>query len=290
MKILRIIAIIIIASGAFYLFSNDKNIFSFKEKIFEIKGALFNSSENIKEESRNFNPEPLINKNKLSLSDSLDVLEILTETNNEREKEGLPPLKMDEKLSRAASLKIDDMFLKGYFAHESPEGYGPADLVKSVSYKYLSVGENLALGGFKDGQDLVLAWMGSPGHRANILGKHFTEIGIAVKKGMYEGQMQWMAVQEFGTPESLCVRPETLLKQQTEEYTAELSKLKNTIDILKEKIENTSNKSSEYNELAKNYNDLVAEYNALVSVVESYLNKYNLQIRTFNECLNINTL
>src|SRR3989344_6004630 len=42
--------------------------------------------------------------------------------------------------------------------------------------------------------------MNSPGHRANILNKNFTEIGIATAKGYYQGRETIFVVQLFGKP------------------------------------------------------------------------------------------
>ena len=68
------------------------------------------------------------------------------------------------------------------------------------------------MGNFKNDQDLVSAWLNSPGHRANILNTRFTEIGTAVLKGFYEGREVWMAVQEFGLPLSSCPNPDSKVK------------------------------------------------------------------------------
>jgi uncharacterized protein YkwD len=45
---------------------------------------------------------------------------------------------------------------------------GVGDLSKEVGYGYILIGENLALGNFKDEESWWKAWMDSPGHRANI--------------------------------------------------------------------------------------------------------------------------
>src|SRR6185369_15716694 len=117
---------------------------------------------------------------------------------------GLPALKENALLDKAAKKKLDDMFAQQYFEHINPQGKGPSDLAKSVGYDYIAIGENLALGNFKNDAELVQAWMDSPGHRANILNKQYTEIGVAVGQGTYEGKKTWLAVQEFGRPTSSC--------------------------------------------------------------------------------------
>jgi hypothetical protein len=51
-----------------------------------------------------------------------------------------------------------------------------------------------------DAEQVVDAFMGSPGHRANILRKDFTEIGIGVANGVYKGRDATFTVQIFATP------------------------------------------------------------------------------------------
>lgn len=99
---------------------------------------------------------------------SLSNSGILAETNSERARLGLSPLRISSNLNAAATLKVIDMFARQYFEHTSPTGVTISDLSESVGYDYILVGENLALGNFSSDAALVAAWMGSPGHRANI--------------------------------------------------------------------------------------------------------------------------
>jgi uncharacterized protein YkwD len=57
------------------------------------------------------------------------------------------------------------------------------------------VGENVAVG-YLSGLAVVNAWMGSPEHRKNLLARHFTLVGIAVRKG---SDGLWYASQVFGS-------------------------------------------------------------------------------------------
>jgi len=47
---------------------------------------------------------------------------------------------------------------------------------------------------------VVDAWMKSPIHRENILNKKFTELGIGIAAGTYEGRQAVFVVQMFGKP------------------------------------------------------------------------------------------
>ena len=219
---------------------------------------------------------------------SLDVISsfgVFKYTNEARLLSGLPKLSNNTKLSLAALAKADDMFAKGYFEHISPSGVGPADVVKREGYEYLSIGENLAMGIFKNDRDLVDDWMASPGHRANILGKHFTEIGIAVKKGMYQGKEIWMAVQEFGTPSSLCEKADTSLLDKTSAILISLDSLKKELSDQKNIIDRTDKTSSGYNALVTSYNNMVKEYNSKALNAQNISDTYNQEVKKYNTCL-----
>jgi len=124
---------------------------------------------------------------------------IVDKTNAERIDVNLSSLTTSDILELAAQLKANDMAKKGYFAHETPEGYDPWYWLERAGYNYAAAGENLAVN-FTDSEDVVNAWMGSDGHRANILKDRFTEIGVATAKGEYRGREAIFIVQFFGTP------------------------------------------------------------------------------------------
>ncbi|MFA6603459.1 MAG: CAP domain-containing protein [Patescibacteria group bacterium] len=202
---------------------------------------------------------------------------------------GLKPLVLNAALNAAAAAKLKDMFAGQYFAHESPTGVGPADLARQAGYHYLAVGENLALGNFENNQILVQAWMDSPGHRANILGK-YDEIGIAVGRGTYEGRTTWLAVQEFGRPLSACPQPETGLRAQIDSDRAKLDQLLAQADALNSELDAAkkprgSDQVDAYNAKVANYNDLVKELNALNAQLQGEITVYNGQVQAANACV-----
>jgi hypothetical protein len=91
------------------------------------------------------------------------------------------------------------MATQSYYAHVSPDGKTPLDWLKAAGYNYLNAGENLVID--RDtSKEAVTAWMNSPEHRENILRPQFTEIGVGVAKGKYDGLDTIFVVQEFGTP------------------------------------------------------------------------------------------
>lgn len=122
-------------------------------------------------------------------------------TNVDRAQNELLSLRVNPVLERAAQMKAEDMATKSYFAHNSPEGLTPWHWFKAAGYNFVYAGENLAVR-FYDSVDVVQAWMDSPGHRANILNTHFTEIGIGIAEGTFEGKPTVFVVQMFGSPAS----------------------------------------------------------------------------------------
>ncbi|OEC01335.1 hypothetical protein GY31_13685 [Lysinibacillus sphaericus] len=111
--------------------------------------------------------------------------EVVKLTNAERTKAGLKALQTDDKLMAAAREKSQDMQSKKYFSHTSPTFGSPFDRMKALGITYKSAGENIAQGQ-RSPQEVVQAWMDSPGHRANILNANYTHIGVGyVKSGNY---------------------------------------------------------------------------------------------------------
>lgn len=120
-------------------------------------------------------------------------------TNTERTASHDAALADSPLLDKAASLKAEDMAAHGYFAHTSPDGKTPWYWFAQVGYQFSYAGENLAVN-FVDSQDVMNAWMQSPAHRENILDARFTQIGVGVAQGTYEGRSAVFVVQLFGTP------------------------------------------------------------------------------------------
>lgn len=120
-------------------------------------------------------------------------------TNDDRSDEGLGKLVVNPVLEEAARMKAEHMAEYSYFAHVSPDGLDPWYWFYRAGYTFTDAGENLAVN-FSDSEDVVQAWMDSPGHRANILNGKFTEIGIAATRGTYKGKSTIFVVQMFGTP------------------------------------------------------------------------------------------
>ena len=146
--------------------------------------------------------------NVLGISHSVTVEDLLLHTNQKRAEAGLPPLQLNAELSNAAAGKAQDMIVKNYWAHTSPDGVTPWAFIKGAGYEYIYAGENLARG-FTTAQDVVNAWMASPGHRENILSKNYNDIGFAITTGSLSGDETVLVVQEFGSRVAQTAEKET---------------------------------------------------------------------------------
>lgn len=104
--------------------------------------------------------------------------------NAERAKAGLSALASDALLDKVALAKAKDMSNNNYFDHQSPTYGSPFDMMKQFGVTYSYAGENIAKGQ-KTPQEVVTAWMNSEGHRANILSKNFTQIGVGYYNGYW---------------------------------------------------------------------------------------------------------
>lgn len=256
---------------------NDRSVNSAKE-------AVVNDVQNIVE-----TPGALRVYNKTNYFDFTTRLTkqgIVDITNEERINEGLAPLTVNFKLDSSALMKVEDMMDLQYFEHVSPEGVSVSDLGDKVKYDYIIIGENLALGNFTDDRDLVDAWMASPGHRANILNKNYTEIGISIGRGYFNERKVWFAVQHFGTPKDLCPSINQNLKLQISSLQKKSTSMQKDLEQALINIKNgevVGGKTT--NEQIADYNKVVNEYNDLVNSIKNDISVYNKQVNSFNTCI-----
>jgi uncharacterized protein YkwD len=113
--------------------------------------------------------------------------EMLQLVNRERARRGIGPLVADTALRVVARAHSTDMFERGYFSHNTPEGEDPFGRMRAAHIDFMTAGENLALA-----QTLSIAHTGlmhSPGHRANILNPEFHRVGIGIIEGGVHGLM-----------------------------------------------------------------------------------------------------
>ena len=155
------------------------------------------------QESNPLNQKPVIDKTDLER-------QVHQLTNQYRIENGLRSLSWDDKLSNIARGHSQDMALRNYFSHETPEGLDPTGRATTQGYKcekivgnliYSGIAENIFQNNLYDtvwytggiptsydwnsqneiAQTTVDGWMDSPGHRQNFLTTTFDREGIGVK-------------------------------------------------------------------------------------------------------------
>ena len=100
-----------------------------------------------------------------------DIQTILNQTNAYRKAHGLPALKAHTTLNTVSTNWSKAMASKKVMSHNPNTG-------KQIPAKWKAWGENVAVG--YTAATVTKAWYNSPGHKANMLNKRFTHIGIGI--------------------------------------------------------------------------------------------------------------
>lgn len=122
--------------------------------------------------------------------------QVVTLVNQERAKAGCTALTVDSRLVTAARGHSQDMAIRNYFDHNTPEGVTPWTRITNAGYTFSSAAENIAAGQATPAS-VMDAWMNSAGHRANILNCNLRNIGVGLA---YNAKHTPYWTQDFGTP------------------------------------------------------------------------------------------
>ncbi len=108
------------------------------------------------------------------------AMEVLRLVNVERARVGVADLQWDEPAATVAHGHSVDMQVRGFFSHDNPSGQDPgARMIAGGMTGYQAWGENIARGQ-QSPAAVMASWMGSQGHRDNILRAIFTHVGVGV--------------------------------------------------------------------------------------------------------------
>ena len=127
--------------------------------------------------------------------------------NAARSAQGHTPLRWSHDLATVARMHSEDMATRGYFDHDTPEGLDPTGRLHKAGFLCkgrpgYGIGENIAIESNLDspeatGGEAATGWMGSPGHRRNILRSRYDETGIGAAFGTYQGRRVVYLTQVF---------------------------------------------------------------------------------------------
>ncbi len=122
--------------------------------------------------------------------------QVLKNINAERKAAGLSSLKMSTKLERAAQDHACDNADRKSYSHEGSDGSTLKTRLRRVGYGFRTAAENTGRG-FGTGTKVVAFWMGSPGHRANILLGKLRDVGIGIAvSDSPDSKLHWVV--DFG--------------------------------------------------------------------------------------------
>ncbi|WP_299730147.1 CAP domain-containing protein [uncultured Tateyamaria sp.] len=107
---------------------------------------------------------------------------ILAAVNAERASQGRAALVYDTRLEAAARAHGQDMAARGFFSHTGSDGSDIGDRLRRAGYAFCFGAENIAAGQ-RNLSDVMASWMGSRGHRKNILHRKARAVGVARAKG-----------------------------------------------------------------------------------------------------------
>jgi uncharacterized protein YkwD len=97
--------------------------------------------------------------------------------NQLRAENGVAPLTVDGRLVQAAQRHSRDMARGRFLEHDGSDGSTTMSRLEDAGYHWRTVSENIAAGQATP-DSVVVSWMRSPPHRANILDASMTHVGI----------------------------------------------------------------------------------------------------------------
>ncbi len=163
--------------GEWYVVQNEKN------QVGTVNMKYINPVEEEKAATTNTETiENLYNSN-LTAEES----ELLNLINNERSKNKLPNLEIDESVQNVARLKAKDLAENSYFSHISPTYGTPFEMLRNNQISYKTASENIA--GNSNISGAFESWMNSESHKNNILSNTYNYTGIAVVDSIAYGKI-----------------------------------------------------------------------------------------------------
>ncbi|MEQ9520627.1 MAG: CAP domain-containing protein [Parvibaculum sp.] len=99
-----------------------------------------------------------------------------------------PPLGVEVRLQRIASVHAADMAARNFRGHHNPEGQGPLDRMLAVNPDFKgTVGENIWVGTRSSGQSdadfaqhVLQGWLNSPSHRTLLESDKYSQTGVGI--------------------------------------------------------------------------------------------------------------
>jgi uncharacterized protein YkwD len=117
--------------------------------------------------------------------------EIFNQLNHERNEAGLPALAWNDLVAKAARRHTQSLLENQQLSHQFPGESALPERIGATGVRFTLAAENVARTGYVE--DVHLALMSSPGHRANILSSRYNAVGI----GLVERESKIYVTQDF---------------------------------------------------------------------------------------------
>lgn len=116
---------------------------------------------------------------------------VLKATNKYRTKVDRNKLKLDDTLSRVATIRAMEIALYDKFSHVRPNGTYYSEIFDDLKVVSRTSGENIAYGQL-DGNEVCDAWSKSKGHYANMINESYNKLGVGIYT--YNGRIYWVQI------------------------------------------------------------------------------------------------
>jgi uncharacterized protein YkwD len=119
--------------------------------------------------------------------------------NQARISHGCQPFNVSPQLSAAAQAHSQDMAINNFLGHNGSDGSSLGERLTRAGYKWRMVAENIAAGQ-PTPEAVVVSWMSSGSHRANILNCALRDIGIGYYYQPDDQPNVWLSNGRTGGP------------------------------------------------------------------------------------------
>lgn len=112
--------------------------------------------------------------------------------NAQRASGGLAALSPSPQLTEAAQKHACDNARRNKMSHTGSDGSSMGTRIDRTGYRWRKANENVGYG-YKDAAAMLAGWIGSDGHRRNIMARGTQDIGIGLATGS-DGKPHWVMV------------------------------------------------------------------------------------------------
>lgn len=134
----------------------------------------------------------------LQMLDQLNRARAASRSCGDEAKPAVGPLAWNCAIRQAAQGHSDDMASNNFFSHTGSDGLTLAERLAEAGYQWSAAAENIAAGQ-RTVDEVMQAWLDSPGHCVNIMGENYSEVGAAVAENP-DSQYGLYWTQNFGRP------------------------------------------------------------------------------------------